>query len=304
MRARLVVAFLFAAFAAGAQQRPLFDPDDFIDPRHHELPVFISRVVIGAMRSAMDDYRPLRQDTGFLLVSNGIYWSRYEIDYKHTEVRGENANAPEHLQVCPCDPPLFFPTPPPDNATPNPPLPGGRDALQFAWYRSHAGAPSDPSIMLRTRITISRRKVDAETSYLDTGHRAFRLRGHEQSIGIESDVSFRWIRGSVAISRMKSSGTAADRSQSEITYTNVFPARTIGPLLVRGTLAVGGVTGRGANGLNVINPAVEAFVYRGAGVHLIWSPIATRSGAEGWVTHHQILLSIERSLITKLLALH
>jgi len=304
MHARAMIGLLFVAFSAGAQQRPLFDPDDFVDPRHHDLPIFISRVVIGAMRSAMDDYRPLRQDVGFLLVANSVYWAHFEIDYKHGEVRGENTNAPAHVQVCPCDPPIFFPTPPSRNETPNAPLPGGLDALQFAWYQSHAGDPADPPIMLRTRITISQRKVDAEATYLDTGHRAFRLRGHEQSELLVRDIYLRWLRGTLSISRTRSSGTAADRSQSEVSYINKFPAMAIGPMLVRATLTVGGVTGRGANGVNVVNPALEAFVYRSAGLHLIWSPIAIRSKAQGWVIHHQILISVDRALFIKLLVSH
>jgi len=300
MRWRAIIGFLFVAFSAGAQQRPMFEPDDSVDPRHHDLPIFISRVVIGAMRSGMDDYRPLRQDVGFLVVTNSIYWSRFEIDYKHAEVRGETANAPAHLQVCPCDPPVFFPTPPSRNETPNAPLPGGRDALQFSWYQSHAGDPADPPIMLRTGIMISHRKVNGDATYLDTGHRAFRLRGHEQSFGVERDIYLGWLRGTLAISRTKSSGTAADRSQSDVSYTNKFPAKAIGPMLVRATLTVGRVTGRGANGVNVVNPALEAFVYRSAGFHLIWSPLATRD-SKGWQTHHQILLSVDRALFVKLL---
>src|SRR4051794_24080223 len=102
MRLRAIVGFLFVAFSAGAQQRPMLEPDDFLNPGHRDFPIFISRLVIGVMRSAMDDYRPLRQDAGFLLVTNSIYWSRFEIDYKHAEVRGETANAPAHVQVCPC----------------------------------------------------------------------------------------------------------------------------------------------------------------------------------------------------------
>src|ERR1044072_7227847 len=106
------VLALLTALSATAQPPLIVDPDDFIDPRHHEGPIFISRLVFGAMRSGMDDYRPLRQDAGFLHIANSVYWSRFEAAYKHTEMRGENANGPVRDQGCLCTPPVFFPASP------------------------------------------------------------------------------------------------------------------------------------------------------------------------------------------------
>lgn len=309
-RAPIVAALsLLAAISAAAQPRPILDPDDFVEPDHHDFPIFISRLVLGGMRSVMDDYRPMHQDAGFLLLTSSIYWSRFEIDLKHIEVRGENENAPADAQVCPCDPPIYFPTPPSPEETPNPPLPGSKDILQFAWYRSRPADPAEPPLTLRTRISYSLQRIDTAATYLDTGHPAFHLHGHEQSIGVEHDLFFRIdrhdVHGTLLVSRTIRSGTADDRSQNEITYVSHFQPYALGPVLLRGTLAIGGVTGRGANGVNVINPAFEAFVHNdqtGADFHLIWSPMATRGGAEGWVTHHQILISVERVLFLKLLA--
>jgi hypothetical protein len=82
-----------------------------------------------------------------------------------------------------------------------------------------------------------------------------------------------------------------------------FPGRAVGPFLLRATLTVGGVSGRGASGLNIVNPAFEAFWHSrgtGANVHLVWSPLGARSGAEGWQTHDQIALFVDRALYVKL----
>lgn len=69
------------------------------------------------------------------------------------------------------------------------------------------------------------------------------------------------------------------------------------------TSDVGGVAGRGASGLNIVNPAFDAFWHdpkTRANIHLVWSPLAARSGAEGWQTHHQIALFVDRALYVKL----
>ena len=53
----------------------------------------------------------------------------------------------------------------------------------------------------------------------------------------------------------------------------------------------------------VVNPAFEAFWHHWgtrANLHLVWSPQTTRSGAEGWETHHQIALFVDRALFVKI----
>jgi hypothetical protein len=307
----IIVLAALLSTAADAQVRPVFDPDDFLDAREHEFPVFISRLAIGGARGFIDDFRPLHQDVGFLHVANGIYWSRFELDYKRSEVRAENLNPPRHLKTCLCDPPVFFPTAPARDEIPAPPLPAAKDSLQFGWYRTQRGDPADPPVMLRTRLSIARQNVDEDVTFLDTGHPAVRFHGHEQSIGLDAETFFRIgehsVFGSVLIGRTTRTGTSGNRSQSEVAYISRPPGRSIGKVLVRATLTIGGVTGRGANGLNVINPAFEAFWHSAitdVNVHLIWSPVAMRSGEQGWSTHHQIVLFVDRALYVKLFKPH
>ena len=55
-----------------------------------------------------------------------------------------------------------------------------------------------------------------------------------------------------------------------------------------------------STGLNVVNPAFEAFWHdpvTRANLHLVWSPLSTRSGAGGWETHHQIALFADRGIV-------
>lgn len=299
--AQLLVALLLLTGSVAAQQRPIFDPDDWVDPRRHSDPIFISRLALGAMRSAEDDYRPLRQDAGFLHLANSFYWSRFQLDYKRSEVRGENANGPAQVRVCPCVPPIYFPP------SPNP-RPGSKDSLQFAWYHTQHGAPGEPPVMLRSRITITSQKVETVTTFLDTGHFAGRLHGHERSVGLDTDTYFRIggheFFGSLFAARTTRSETTNDGSQNELTYVFRPAGLVIRTIVFRGTLAVGGVTGRGTSGVNIINPAFEAFFHEpatSANFHLIWSPLAIRN-RNGWQTHHQMLLSMDRALLVKLLA--
>ena len=298
VRAMTFAVMFLAAAAAQGQIRPIFDPDDFLDPGERTSPIFITRLVAGVVRSPIDDFRPVHQDIRVLHLANGFYWSKFEIDYKHSEQRGENTNAPAHVQVCPCRPPVYFPTPPPDGATPDPPLPSRKDAMQFAWYHT------SQSFMLRYRVSFSRQDVDTVATFTGTDHVASRLHGREQSAGLEADTYFRIgshdLFGSLLVAHTERKGTADDRSQNELTYVNRFPGRTFGKVLLHATLTVGGVTGRGASGINVVNPAFEAFWHdwtTDVNVHFIVSPVAMRSRLEGWKTHTQIAILIDRALI-------
>src|SRR5256885_7250377 len=133
-RGLLLAAFaLFVAAPAAAHQRPIFEPDDLVDPRQHDGPVFISLAVVGAVRNFVDDYRPLDKDAGVLYLTNSLFWSHWQFDYRHSEVRGEH-KAPDPVR-CGCNPPLYFPTPPPPDATPSAPRPGSRDTVDVGFYR-------------------------------------------------------------------------------------------------------------------------------------------------------------------------
>src|SRR5438105_12949268 len=80
-----------------AQPRPIFDPDDFVDPRQHAGPVFISRLVLGAALNPIDDYRPLHQNTGFVSLTNSLFCSRVQFHYKHSA----NPGADHHGDIAP-----------------------------------------------------------------------------------------------------------------------------------------------------------------------------------------------------------
>ena len=310
MRGAVVVAILLFGTAASAQQRPIFDIDDFVDPREHDGVLFVSRLVAGGVWNAIDDYRPLHQDTAFVQVANSLYVSRFQFDYKRSEVRGQRdltrRAAETQVTLCGCDPPILFPTAPPSGATPAPPLPGSKDTLQLAWYDEvSAGSESRP-MMLRYRLTLSRQPIDTVVTSAVTGLRVSRFSGKEQSLGLDADTYFRLrgreIFGSLQYAYTKRSGTTDDRTQRELVYTSRFPAVAAGPVMFRATLAVGGVSERGGTAVNIVHPAFEAF-WRPAGsdvaFHLVWTPQSTRSGAERWRTTHQIALFADRALFAK-----
>lgn len=302
-----VVAVLIGT-AAAAQQRPIFDPDDFVDPHQRQRHLFVSRLVAGFAWNAIDDYRPLGQDAGFLHITNSIYWDRFQFDYKHSEVRGVDDNGPAERTLCGCsNEPVYFPTPPPDTATPEPPLPGSKETVQFAWYRQVKSRSAGPPLMLRYRLTWSHQGIEENIRSAATGELLERRSGREQSFGLDADTHVR-IRGrdlwgSLQYARTTRTGTTDDRSQHELTYMHRFPAVAFQKVLVRATLTAGGVSNRGGTALNVVNPAFEAFWHdpkTRANFHLIWSPQTTRDGETGWATRHQIAFFIDRALYVKL----
>jgi hypothetical protein len=304
MRAKIVAAAAFAlliAASAIAQQRSIFDPDDAVDPRHHSAPVFISRLVLGGGTNLVDDYRPLRNGAGFFLLTNSLYWSRFELDYKHSKIFNNDDKV--ELQRCGCQPPIDFPTPPFAGSTPLAPPQTSKETLQFGFYYSVPGRASEPRVMLRARLTGSRQSMDTVVRSFPTQQVVERRFGREQSFGVNADTYFRLGRhnvwGEVFYARTAQSGMTANRSQSEFAYMSRFPAVIAGPLILRAMLTVGAVTNRGATGLNVVNPAFEAFWHlqaSRANLHLVWSPQSTRSGAGGWETHQQIALFVDRAV--------
>lgn len=295
---------LFLATAASAQG-PIFDPDDFLDPRQHDGYVFASRLVIGGAAGFIDRFRPAHESARFLHITNSIYGPRFQFDYKHSDVRG--ASPPPEV-VCPCTPPVYFPTPPSDRATPAAPPPGARETLQFAFYRPTPSGSADAPPMLRYRFSWTREAIATTVRFLNTDQVAPRVSGDEQTFALDADTYFHLdghaIRGSIFLARTVRSGTTDDRSQTEVTWMSRFPPLAYKQLLFRATLAVGGVSGRGGTGLNVVNPAFEAFwhdYHTRANVHLVWNPQSTKSGIEGWRMHHQVALFVDRVLYLRIL---
>lgn len=299
LRLAIVVVALAFPLLAAAQPHPIFEVDDFVDPGQHDGPVFASRLVAGGARNYIDGYRPRHHSAGFVQLANSFYWSKYQIDYKHSEIR---SGPTPSLQMCPCNPPVFFPTPPSSESTPTAPPSGGRDTLQFGGYVPVPRSGQAP-VILRVRLTVAQQHISTVATFLNTSTVATRLSGRGRSFGVETDTYIpigRGIFGTLQYARTERTGTADDRKQQEIVYTNRFPGRAIRSVIVRSTLAVGAVTGRGGTGINVLNPAFEAFwhdpVTRG-NLHLVWSPQATRSGTGGWEAHHQIAFFIDRGIV-------
>lgn len=298
MRVIACVLLAFVAATSAAQQRPVFDVDDFVDPRLHPGPVFVSRLIGGAALDLIDDYRPLHEDGAFLSLANSLYWSRFQFDYKHSEVRAE----PPPVFACGCGGGIVFPTPPLPDETPNAPRAGSRDVLQFGWYYR---VPRTER-MLRLRLTASRQAIPTSIHSPSTGAVLSRLSGKEKSIGLEGDAYVR-IRGHALFGTLvwahtSREGTADDREQSELTYTTRFPAISVHKLLLRTTLTIGGVSDRGGTLLNAVSPWFEAIwheTHSGINVHLVWNPQAMNDGANGWRTTHQIALFADRALFVK-----
>jgi len=288
---------------AAAQQRPIFDPDDFVNPHQHSGPVFITRLVVGGASGFIDDFRPFHQNTGFLQIGNSLYWGHVQIDYKHSEELAKDTP----VSACLCNgKPVYFPTPPSPDSVPAAPPPGRKETVQFAWYHAATGGPEQPRVMLRYRLTLSWQPIDTDVTSIATGETSH-LSGRERSIGLDADTYFRIggydVRGSLIYARSVRNGTTDDRSQNELAYMSRFPGRALGPILVRATLTLAGVTGRGASGLNVVNPAFEAFWHdpkTRMNLHLVWSPLAARSGAEGWQNFHQIAFFVDYAPYVKL----
>ena len=305
LRTLLGIALLLAG-SSSAQQRPIFDPDDFVDPRQRDATLFISRLVLGGASGFDDDYRPLHQNAGFVSLANSLYLGHAQFDYKHSEVFGKD----RPVSACFCNGnPIYFPTAPSRDSIPAAPPPGPRETMQFAWYHTASGGPVEPRV-LRYRLSWRWQRIDTDVTSIATGETSHPS-GREQSIGLDADTYFRIsghdVWGSLLYARTVRTGTTDNRSQNEFAYMSRFPGRAVGPFLLRATLTVGGVTGRGASGLNVVNPAFEAFWHHSGtdmNVHLVWSPLAARSGAEGWQTHHQIAVFVDRALYVKLFRPH
>lgn len=292
----LVTALVLIAASAAAQPRPAYEVDDFVDPRQHDGPVFISRLVLGGARGLVDDYRVAGGNTGFLQVTNTFYGGPWQVGFNHTETTGDTPR----VFRCDCRPILYLPTPSP---SPAPPPPGPKNAFVLAFYRPTAAGEAGPAAMLHTSLTFSRQRIDTPLRSLTTGEVIDHRSGHEHSVGIDTDTRLALgghvLWGSVAYTRTWTSGTIDDRMQNELTYTARPTGWEVGRVLMRTTLTVGGVSNRGGTAINVVNPAFEAFWHSHltkANVHVVWSPQALRDGANGWRTHSQIALLVDRAL--------
>jgi hypothetical protein len=304
MMRRALLLLAFATTAAFAQQRPIYDTDDFVDSRTHRGALFVSHLVAGAGANLADDYRPVASNGPFYQWANSLYWSAYQLDLKY----GRAYTGSSAVVAVPSPPVIISPAQPPVDIVPAPaagtaplaPSSSPKETMQFARYLA-----SPSGAMLRCRLTWTRQRFDTDVIHPNSPL-LVRLHGHEQTYGLDTDTHLRLGRrdvwGSLAFARNSRSGTTDNRAQNELAYTSRFPAIDIGTVSLMPRFTVGGVSGRGATGLNVVNPRLDfSYYHHGteANLHLVYSPLATRSGANGWQTRHQIALLADRALFAK-----
>jgi hypothetical protein len=311
IRAAAVILLLFTAATAFAQ-RPLFDPDDFLDPRETGgRPVLISRVVIGgASNMAGDGFRPLGEQTGYVHLATSFYWRSVQFDYKRSETRAEGGEAAQWAfddNDNNDDDGRFEQV---RNATPK-----SKDTLHAGWYWPIPAGRGIP-VMLRSRLTYTTQSIDNE---LPSGVTPVSSSGTERTYAFDTDTWFRIAGrdffGSLAVSGTKTTGIPRipsplgeepdDRDERAIAYTNRFPAFAYhrAKILIRPTLTVGGISNRGGSVVNLVNPAIEIFrpfARTGANLHVIYSPQwAPDANGGGQKTTHQVAVYIDRSLFVK-----
>ena len=255
------------------------------------------------MWNPSDHYRPIDGYAGFVLITNSWYTGPFQFDYKHGEFAGEGAPP---VRRCDCPDPVYFPTPPPRDATPAATVPERNDTLQLSFYRVSGRSSRTPST-LRYRLSFTRQQLDPTVvTSVATGEVVERRSGHDQSLTFDADTHFRVaghdVWGTLYVAHTKVSGTTDDRTQNMFAYVSRLPGWAAGPVLFRPKLTIGGITGRGATGLNLVNPYLEA-IWRHektkANFHLAWAAEGTRSVAEGWRTNHQVALFVDRTLYLK-----
>lgn len=295
------VVFVFLTAVTASAQRPIFDPDEFLDPRATGgRPVLISRLVTGvASDMTGDGFRPLGENAGYVHLANSFYWGRVQFDYKRSEMRAEDGEAARWNYDFQAD--QYQQT---RNATPK-----SKDTLQAGWYWPAPASGGIP-VMLRSRVTFTTQEVDTDL-VVDTDFT--RMSSRERTIALDTDTWFRIagreVFGSLAFSERKTSGAPINpndettRDERTLTYTNRFPSLSYNraKILVRPTLTIGALTNRHGSTVNLINPAIELFrpfVRSGVNLHVIWSPQWSANADDCKVTN-QFAVLIDRALFVK-----
>jgi len=294
------VLFAFLAAVTASAQQPPFDPDNFLDPRSADgRPVFISRIVVGAASNLSGDgFRPLGENVGYVHLANSFSWRSVQFDYKRSQMKAQDGEA-ARWELCNCNDERMVLT---RNATPR-----SKDTLQAAWYWP-LPAGGDIPIMLRSRVTYATQPIESESPFTSVGQGS----GRERTFALDTDTWFRIagrdVFGSLAFSETKTTtntpGRLGDRKERALTYTNRFPAFSYerAKILIRPTLAVGGISNRGGSKVNLVNPAVEIFrpfPRTGANLHVLYSPQWVE-GAAGWQTTHQVAVYLDYPLFVKI----
>ncbi|HEV7923320.1 MAG TPA: hypothetical protein VGR02_21260 [Thermoanaerobaculia bacterium] len=309
IRAAAVLFALLTALTASAQ-RPLFDPDDFLDPRERGgRPVLISRLVVGAGSNLSGDgFRPLGENIGYVHLANSFSWRSVQFDYKRTQMKAEDGEAARWEYRNKPRQGNLLPLSRTRDATSK-----SKDTLHAAWYWPVPAGGGIP-VMLRSRVTFATQPIETEVFVATLGTR--HASGRERTFAIDTDTWFRIAGhdffGSLAVSGTKTRTNAntngifvdtGDRDERALTYTNRFPALALNRarILVRPTLTVGGISNRGGSAVNLVNPAIEIFhpfARSGANLHIIYSPQWAADG-ERWKTTHQVAVLVDRALFVK-----
>lgn len=292
------VLLILAMSTPALAQRPLFDPDDFVDPRQTAgRPVLISRIVVGGASNLTDSFRPLGGRIGFVHLANSFYWGPVQFDYKRSEMRAESG--PEAVWEGRLGG-SFTQARQTRAATPS-----SKDTLHVAWYWPIPTGGGIP-VMLRSRATFTTHEVDsivmADTVFIG------RMKGRERTYAVDTDTWFRIagrdVYGLLSVSDTKTTRTLDNRNERALTYTNRFPAFVFdrARVLIRPTLTVGGISNRCGSAINLVNPAIEIFrpfAKSGANLHVIWSPQWSVDGGK-WETKHQVAVVVDRALFVKM----
>lgn len=327
IRTAAVLFALFTAVTASAQ-RPLFDPDDFLDPRATGgRPVFISRLVLGAANDMSGDgFRPLGEHVGYLHLANSFSWRSVQFDYKRSQMKEEDgAAALWEVRTFYSNDGLYqSPAQQTRYATPK-----SKDTLHAAWYWPVAGGGRGIPVMLRSRLTLSSQPIETDVTTFSpsfnnntasqrvsndvspqvviiSGASTQHMSGRERTFALDTDTWFRIaghdVFGSLAVSETKTTGTRADRKERALTYTNRFPSFALNKakIVIRPTLTVGGISNRGGSAVNLVNPAIEIFrpFPGGTNLHVIYSPQWIANG-ERWKPTHQVALLFDHALLVK-----
>lgn len=283
----VLIAFLTAVTASA--QRPLFDPDDFLDPRATGgRPVLISRLVVGAGSNLSGDgFRPLGKNAGYVHLATSFSWRSVQFDYKRSQIQDQDGNT-ARWEFTPFNETVQ--TPPPRqtrNATPK-----SKDTLNAAWYWPVPAGGGIP-VMLRSRVTFSTQPI--ETDFVVVNRTFQRVSGRERAFALDTDTWFRIaghdVYGSLAFSQTKTKTitstnlrTLGDRDERAITYTNRFPSLSLNKakILIRPALTVGGISDRGGSAVNLVSPAIEIFrPFPRTGGTCTWSTARSGIGFRG-----------------------
>lgn len=305
IRSLTYVLVLLVATAAAAQPLDIFVPDDFVDPEQTRgRMIFASRLIVGYARGANDQYRPLGQDIGFVHVANSLYWSGFQLDYEHSEVRGENdwgSRRPsprdnDFRDVVPCEPVNV--SPPICLAPTNhigesdaSPVPAPKDLVQLGW--SH-GIGS--RAIFRYQVAYGRQYAIPRFGEGGRGEDHDDTRAVNIEAGIRAGR--RMLHGAVSYTELTHRSAVPETKQQTVTVTAFLPLLRIGPAILTPRLQVGDVLDTGP-AVDIINPSLDLALYvprARANVHLVYSPVIHDTGEER-ATQHQVAMYIDRALL-------